>query len=307
MFTLVPVILAKSEEGGLWPLGSGSHKQFLPMGKNGETLFSAAYKRALMVAPSRNILVVTPNNAARQSWQEIRNINKKSKAQAILEPLDKNSAAAVAMAAVHALNYFENPVLWVMPSDQYVEKPFSLVNAVQEAAQKATSDKIVSFATLPSDNDGNYGHMVCGQELHDHHNLFTVKLFLEKPRGARLQWFNEQQNFMRSTGMFMFSAQQILKYMKSRNKLLVNAASHAYKNAVPTKFGLLAGIKSYSELPAFSLEKLVMEDNTKLVARPVNIGWRAIDSWKSLQEVTITKASFGQELERFLLRGRNAA
>lgn len=308
MFTLIPVILAGGEGKRLWPLSSAeSPKQFLHIGKGGESLFVAAYKRALMVAPSRNIIVVTRKSFARQTWQEIRNIDYTSKSQALLEPCGKNTAAAITLAAIHALNHFENPILWVMPSDHYIEKPFNLINAIQESVQAAHMGKIVTFGIPPCRADGNYGHMICGEELSQHHNLFGVKLFLEKPQGKRLEWFMQQKNCVWNSGMFMFSAHTILKHIKTRGKLVVDLANHAYKTASSTQYGLLANSKSYTNLPSFSIDKLVMEDNKNLAVRPVDIGWSDVGTWQSLWELSQSKALDGLPLEKFLLHTQSAA
>jgi hypothetical protein len=290
MFTIIPVILAGGEGRKLWPLSSEqSPKQFLPLGKNGESLFASAYKRAMMVAPSSHIVVVTKEFYARQTWQEIHKIDRQSKSQLLLEPQSRNTAAAVTMAAIHALNYFEHPVLWVMPSDSYVEKPRSLINAVLESAQVANSDKIVTFGTIPLRKDGNLGHMICGEESAQHKNLFNINLFIEKPQGQRLEWFMQQKNCLWDSGMFMFSGYTILKHIKSRGKFLVDAASHAYKNAKHSQFGLMADATSYNNLPQFSIDKLVMEDNINLMARPVDVGLSDVGTWQNLQELSSLK------------------
>lgn len=308
MFTLVPVILAGGEGKRLWPLSSSeSPKQFLGLGKGGESLFAAAYKRATMVAPSRNIIVVTRKNFAQQTWREIRKIDTASKSQAILEPCGRNTAAAIAIAALHAAHHFENPVLWVMPSDHYIEKPFNLANAVKESAQAANMGKIITFGITPFRADSNYGHMICGQELSQYNNLFGVKLFLEKPQGKRLEWFMQQKNCVWNSGMFMFSAHTILKHIKTRGKLIVDIANHAYKTASTTQYGLLADSNIYSSLPSLSIDKLVMEDNENLAVRPIDIGWSDVGTWQSLWELSQRKILDGLPLEKFLLHTQSAA
>gem|GEM_PF-1278927 len=308
MFTLVPIILAGGEGIKLWPLSSEkSPKQFLPLGKNGDSLFASTYKRAMMVAPSRNIVIVTKGRYARQTWREIHNIDRHSKSQLLLEPCSRNTAASITMAAIHALNYFEHPILWVMPSDHYVEKPCSLVNAVLESANVAHSDRIVTFGAIPSRKDGNLGHMICGEENLRHKNIFDIKLFIEKPQGARLDWFMQQKNCLWNSGMFMFSGYTILKHIKSRSRPVVDCASLAYKNATQTPLGLVADLNSYANLPSFSIDKLVMEENANLVARPVDVGWSDFGTWKNLWELNQSKAMELMPLERFANYSHSAA
>jgi mannose-1-phosphate guanylyltransferase/mannose-6-phosphate isomerase len=308
MFTLIPVILAGGEGKRLWPLSSAeSPKQFLGLGKDGKSLFSASYKRALMVAPSSNIIVVTRESFARQAWAEIKTIDKKSKATAILEPFGRNTAAAISMAAMHALSNFENPVLWVMPSDHYIEKPFSLINAVQESAEVANAGKVVTFGVLPDRINGNYGHIICGDEINRYHNLFGVKLFIEKPQGRRLEWFMRQNNCVWNSGMFMFSADTILKQIKTRNQAMVAYANRAYTSATQTKYGLLASGDAYENLPDLSIDKLVMENNENLVVRPVDMGWSDVGTWQSLWELSQKESIGGKPLEKFLQYTKSAA
>lgn len=308
MLTLVPVILAGGEGKRLAPLSSpATPKQFLRLGKGGESLFAAAYKRSLMVAPSSNILVVTRKTMARQTWRSIKEVDKISKSHVILEPCGKNTAAAITMAAIHALTHFENPVLWVMPSDHYIEKPFTLINAVQESAIAAAEGKIVTFGIPPCRSDSNYGHMIPGEGLKNHPDLHRVKLFLEKPQGQRLEWLMQQEGCLWNSGMFMFSAQTILKHCKTRGKLVVEAVNRAYKAGTPSSFGLMADSKSYTGMPSISIDKLVMEDNENLVVRPVDIGWSDVGTWQSLWELSQKKALDGLPLDKFLSHIQSAA
>jgi mannose-1-phosphate guanylyltransferase len=308
MFTLIPVILAGGEGKRLWPLSSSeSPKQFLGLGKGGESLFSDAYKHALMVAPSQNIIIVTRKNFDQQVWKEIRRIDATSKSQAILEPCGRNTAAAIAMAAIHAAHHFENPVLWVMPSDHYIEKPFNLATAVRESAHAANTGNIITFGIPPFRADGNYGHIICGQELGQYNNLFDVKLFLEKPQGNRLEWFMQQKNCVWNSGMFMFSANTILKHIKTRSSLIVDLANQSYNKASQTQYGLLAHNETYINLPSISIDKLVMEDNKNLLVRPVDIGWSDIGTWESLWELSQRNILEGQPLEKFLLHTQSTA
>lgn len=294
MFTLVPVILAGGESQRLWPISSaGAPKQFMNLGKDGETLFAASYKRALSVAPSRNIVIVTKQDFGQQVWDEVKKHDRKSKAQAILEPCARNTAAAVAMAAIHALNHFENPVLWVMPSDHYIEKPYQLINAVQESANAACNNNMVSFGILPGRTDVACGHMICDKELYDSNNLFKVKLFIDNPTGARLKWFAAQSNCLLNTGMYLFSAASVLKHLKTCSKKLVNVAGSAYRDAREVKHGLLLDDEYYQDMPLLSIDKLM--EGSNLVVRPVNVGLTGVRTIEDL--VFVSKKNFIQPVK----------
>jgi mannose-1-phosphate guanylyltransferase len=308
MITLIPVILAGGEGKRLAPISSPeAPKQFLRFGKDGESLFASAYKRALMATSSQNLIIVTQETMARQTWREIHDVDRTSKSHVILEPSGRNTAAAIAMAAIHALNHFENPVLWVMPSDHYIEKPFALINAIHESETAAAEGHIVTFGTTPTRNDSNYGHIIPGEKLSLHPNLYNVKFFLEKPEGKRLEWLMQQDNCLWNSGMFMFSAKTILKHLKTRSKLVVNYAQNAYKTGKTSAFGLVADNNSYSKLPALSIDKLVMENNENVVVRQVDIGWSDVGTWHSLRELSQKKDVNFEMLEKFLAQGQSVA
>lgn len=308
MLTLVPVILAGGEGKRLAPLSSPTTpKQFLRLGKGGESLFAAAYKRSLMVAPSQHILVITRKSMARQTWRGIREVDRTSKSSVILEPYGKNTAAAITTAAIYALNNFENPVLWVMPSDHYIEKPFTLINAVQESINAAAEGKIVTFGIPPHRSDSNYGHIIPGTPLKGHHDLHKVKLFAEKPKGEKLEWLMQHENCLWNSGMFMFSAQTILKHCKARGKLVVDSVTRSYKAGTPSPFGLILDSKSYAGTPSISIDHLVMEQNDNLLVRPVDIGWSDVGTWQSLWELSQRKVLDGLPLDKFLSHIQNVA
>ncbi len=308
MFTLIPVILAGGEGSRLWPLSSSDNpKQFLRLAKGGESLFASTYKRALNIAPSHNIVVVTRKKFARQAWQEIKNIDKKSKAQAILEPMGKNTAAAITIAAMHAISHFTNPVLWVMPSDHYIEKPFNLLSAVQESFYAANNGFIISFGIKPNRANENYGHILVDSGVPKYTGLHKVSLFIEKPTGRRLDWFMQNQNCLWNSGMFVFSANDILKHIKSRNNVLVDNITKAYKEAKQVQYGLLAESAAYNNVPNISIDKLVMENNENLLVKPVNIGWSDVGTWQSLWELSQKLDFKGGPLEKFLFKIQDVA
>lgn len=308
MSTLVPVILAGGGGTRLRPLSSSSKpKQFLKLVKDvDDTLFQSSVRRALMVAEPSNIITIALDEYKGTIYKQLAVIDKKLNRHVILEPFGRNTAAAIAAAAVYAANNFDDPILWVIPSDHLIINDSELKTAVQKTTNAARHGKIAVFGIEPTRADSNYGYIIGGDPLKYHTYMHSVRKFIEKPKGENLKWALEQKNCWWNSGMFVLSAYTLFREMKRKGGNTLKAASLAYKYGRQSQYGFHLNDKCYALMESLPIDKLVMETSLDLVVHPVNIGWSDVGSWHSLWELSQQEGR-GRPLDNFLEKLERAA
>jgi mannose-1-phosphate guanylyltransferase/mannose-6-phosphate isomerase len=303
MPTIVPVLLAGGEGRRLQPLSSASRpKQFLRLIKNiDDTLFQASAKRALMVADAENIITIAGENYKDLVHQQLSQIDNNLNKNVILEPCGRNTTAAITAAAIHAASHFSNPILWIIPTDHMIEGESSLLQAIKKSALNAWHGKIVLFGIKPTREDSNYGYIIAGDKL-EGENHFSVKLFIEKPSGAPLQWAMAQKHCWWNSGMFLLSAETLFLEMKKKDLATLKAVSGAYTNGKNTQFGITLDEGNYAFIKANPIDKVIMEKSKRLVVYPVDINWSDVGSWQSLWELTCHESGDENILDNFLTK-----
>jgi mannose-1-phosphate guanylyltransferase/mannose-6-phosphate isomerase len=303
MPTIVPVLLAGGE-GTRLPLNSIKPKQFLKL--NGEqTLLQDSVTRAMMVAEPEQIITIASEKHRHLALSQLQEIHPDLEKNIILEPCGRNTAAAVISAAIHAANNFEDPILWIIPSDHMIVRANILKETVQKSLKDARQGKIVLFGINPTRADSNYGYIIGGERLYKEKEMRKVLMFMEKPTGAPLEWAMCQQNCMWNSGMFLLSAATLFTETKRQNSTLLQLVNSAYKNKTASNFGIVLNQKYYFEIQSAPIDKVIMEKSKNLVVTPVDIGWADVGSWQSLWEMS--KEDGGDALDNFLLRIAKAA
>lgn len=307
MPTLVPVLLAGGKGKRLWPLSSEDcPKQFLKLTDARDTLFQASVRRAVMVARPEHVITVACQDDAPKVHEQLEQIDKALVGNIVLEPWGRNTAAAVTLAAKYAADHFDDPLLWIIPSDHLVTNPQALAVAVEKAQTAASYGKIVTFGIPPSRPDSNYGYVIHGEPLAKHRHLCSVRMFVEKPSGDFLRWALVQGNCLWNSGMFLVSAETVFLEMKKHGLEILQKVSKAYHNGTPYEGGLLVERRSYQDVPERPIDKVIMENSQRLLVSPVDIGWSDVGSWYSIWEMS-QKEGKGHPLNRFLSKIKRAA
>lgn len=300
--TIVPVLLAGGEGKRLWPLSSSDRpKQFLKLNSTEFTLFQLSIKRALMIARPENIITVTAKSYAEKTCKQLEEVDYGLKENVILEPRSRNTAAAIAMAANYAKARFENPILWILPSDHAIDDDEGLKNSVEKVIPFAEQGKIICFGVNPSRSDNNYGYILAGNELQPESNLYSVSTFINNPEGDMLRWAMQQKNCLWNSGIFLMQAETLLSELASRDELTYKLANISYIKSSMTPLGLSLDPLLYEAMPQISIEKVIMEQSKRVCVSPIDIGWSDVSSWYSLWEMSQKEGS-GEALDNFLTK-----
>ncbi len=286
--SIIPIILCGGTGSRLWPLSRKSFpKQYLKLDKDEKySLLQSTQKR---ISNMKNILepILICNEDHRfivaEQMKEI-NINPKA---ILLEPIGKNTAPAITLAAIKALDDIEDSVLLVMSSDHKVDLNDKFVEVLEKGAKYAQQGRIVNFGVIPTSPETGYGYI----EAEDIYSGSDPKgsnilSFKEKPNLETAKKFIEAKRFLWNSGIFMFKAKVILRELEKYNPNLISNCQKSLKpNLLDLDFQRL-DMKFFSQCPNISIDVAVMEKTNLGTVLPLDVGWSDIGNWKSVWETS---------------------
>jgi mannose-1-phosphate guanylyltransferase len=309
---IVPVILSGGAGTRLWPVSRESRpKPFMQM-QDGLTLLQSTLIRAAAVPGAREILLVTNRDYHFQSREQFEGVAERlgsTQAAFLLEPVGRNTAAAVAMSALMiAERHGPDSVLLVLPADHLVGDVAAFVRAVETAIPAAAAGAFVTFGIVPTGPETGYGYIQCAGPWKQG-MLTAVRRFVEKPDFARAQAFLESGDYLWNSGMFCFQAGAILAaieryapeiYRKTQGSWQLSRAAAQDTAAVQIEAELFA------QVPAVSIDYAVMEKADNVQVIPSEFGWSDIGSWRSISELVAPDAHGNKVVgEAVLVEARN--
>lgn len=281
---ILPVVLSGGSGTRLWPLSRAMYpKQFVP-GLNGEpsSLLTATLSR-LAVKDGFHAPVVVCNNVHRFLVREHVAEAQVQPSVIILEPVGRNTAPAIAVAALHAAAQDPKTVLVVMPSDHVIGDTVIFCDAVTRAAACASEGRIVLFGIPPSAPHTGYGYIRKGAALSDGDGMaFAVERFFEKPDANTAARYVSDGNYLWNSGIFVFRADVFLSELGRHETAVLAAAQEALAGAVQDLGFLRLDADAFAEAPSVSVDCAVMERTDKAAVVPLDASWSDLGSWCSL-------------------------
>jgi mannose-1-phosphate guanylyltransferase len=199
----------------------------------------------------------------------------------ILEPFGKNTAPAIAVAAIHALQQATDPLLLVLTADHEIPDEKAFCEAVVEARSIAESGKLVTFGIIPTYAATGYGYIRRGNKLG---GGFEVDEFVEKPKRATAEKYIASGDYYWNSGMFMFKAQTYLDELEKFNPDMVRHCADAAANMTEDIGFLRLDAEVFAKCDSDSIDYAVMENTDLACVVPLDAGWNDIGSWSSLWE-----------------------
>ena len=204
----------------------------------------------------------------------------------ILEPVARNTAAAIAVAALAVVRENPNAILVVMPSDHVVRDEARFVESVKRAAKVAATGKLVLFGIIPREPHTGYGYIRQGAALEGLDNGgFTVDAFFEKPDIVTAQRYLAEGGYYWNSGIFVFHARTFLDELAAIEPRILAAARGALAHVKEDLGFLRLDAKFFSTSPSISVDYAVMEKTSSAAMLPVEFGWNDVGSWASLWEI----------------------
>lgn len=278
MFT--PVILAGGSGSRLWPLSRQNFpKQFLALDSRDQaTMLQRTLARLDGLEHSHPIIVSNENHRFIVA-EQLRVAELKCR-RIILEPLARNTAPAIALAALEAMADGEDPVLLVLPSDHTIGDNAVFRDAVQAAAKLSEQGRLVTFGITPSRAETGFGYIECGASIAE--NAFSIAAFREKPcQQIALEYLASGKHLWNS-GMFMFRASVFLAELQAQHPDMVAACRTALQHAEQDRDFLHVPATEFSQCPTESVDYAVMEKTAAGAVVPLNAGWDDLGSWSAI-------------------------
>jgi mannose-1-phosphate guanylyltransferase / mannose-6-phosphate isomerase len=278
---MIPVILSGGSGTRLWPLSRAQYpKQFLPL-VSGHTMIQETLLRMNGVADLQPPIAVCNEDHRFMMAEQLWEIGSKP-AAIILEPVGKNTAPAVAMAALCAAS--EDDILLILPADHVISNTAAFHSAIAQAEQLAQQDLLVTFGIVATEPETGYGYIKADKiQLADG---FKVAAFVEKPDQATAQRYIETGGYFWNSGMFAFKAGCFLRELEKFNPQMLKVCREALAAAkVDLDFTRLDK-DIFLTCPSDSIDYAVMEKTNKAAVIPLDAGWNDVGSWSALWDVT---------------------
>ncbi|WP_141453745.1 mannose-1-phosphate guanylyltransferase/mannose-6-phosphate isomerase [Pseudoxanthomonas sp. z9] len=279
MAALQPVLLSGGSGTRLWPLSREAYpKQFLPLASE-RTMVQDTWLRIAPLAGARPIVVANEEHRFLVA-EQLRQIGAPAP-HILLEPAGRNTAPAIAAAALQAMTGGDDPVLLVLPSDHVVRDADGFRRAVQAALPAAEAGALVTFGIVPDAPETGFGYI----QAEAGEGLRKVSRFVEKPDAATAQSYLDAGGYYWNSGMFLFRASRYLEELERFRPDIVATVRTAFAEARQDGDFVRLDKDAFAASPSDSIDYAVMEKTAHAMVLPVDIGWNDVGSWSALWEV----------------------
>lgn len=278
---ILPVVMAGGTGSRLWPLSRTLYpKQFLSLTSDSSMLQETINR--LDGLEHENPLIICNEEHRFIVAEQLRQL-KLQHGGIILEPVGRNTAPAIALAALHALKQQKDPILLVLAADHVIQDNAAFISAVENALDLAVRGKLVTFGIVPNKPETGYGYIKQGTPVSD--NAFVVSEFVEKPDLQTAQKYLDEGTYYWNSGMFMFKASRYIEELKLYRPDILDACSDALDGASLDLDFTRLNIDSFTKCPDDSIDYAVMEQTADAVVVPLDANWSDVGSWSALWEV----------------------
>lgn len=277
---ILPVIMAGGSGSRLWPLSRQLNpKQFLKI--HGEHSLLQQTLNRLEQLDTQSPVVICNEDHRFMVAEQLRQISVKD-ASILLEPVGRNTAPAIALAALHAVQE-EDPILLVLAADHHIGDPSAFHHAVEAAHGLAEKDLLVTFGIVPSHPETGYGYIQRGASLED--NGYKVARFVEKPDAVKAEEYLIAGDYYWNSGMFMFRASAYLKALATFRPDILSACEQSVSHLTVDMDFIRVNSDAFAACPDESIDYAVMEKAQDAAVVPLDADWSDIGSWSALWEI----------------------
>jgi mannose-1-phosphate guanylyltransferase len=280
---LIPVILSGGAGSRLWPVSRLQHpKPFIRL-QDGQSLLQKAFIRATGLKNVESLITVTNRDFFFKTEDEFGEVShSKTFVSYILEPFGRNTAPAIAAAAITAFEeHGADAVLLVLAADHLISNQAAFQQAVIQATELALRGKLVTFGIQPDSPDTGFGYIEAEGN--------TVLRFVEKPSLERAKEYIASCRFLWNSGMFCFTAGAVLNEMRQHCPDILSSTGSCIKHSRAAKGENFSQLEldgeSFIHVPDDSIDYALMEKSGQVAVVPCDIGWSDIGSWLALGDL----------------------
>ena len=277
---IVPVVLSGGSGTRLWPLSRAAlPKQLLPLVSD-KSMLQETLNRLSGWASIAKPVVVCGNDHRFLVAEQLRELGIEP-AEIILEPIGRNTAPAIAAAAMA----IEDGLMLVLPADHVIADIKAFEQAVIKAAVAAEQGMLVTFGIQPSGPETGYGYIQAGSAIESASGSFKVSRFVEKPDLQTAEKYVSSGDYFWNSGMFLFKPSVYLSELSKYHPEMVEQVKVSFENRYKDLDFCRLEEKSFSACPSESIDYAVMEKTELAAVVPVDMGWNDVGSWTALLEV----------------------
>ena len=277
---IVPVILSGGSGTRLWPLSRKLHpKQFINL-VNETTLFQDTILR--LPKDVAEPLIICNEEHRFLAAEQLREIGKKTKG-IILEPEGRNTAPAVALAALQFINKGEDPILLVLSADHLIKNIETFHQSITIASELAENNKLITFGVVPDKAETGYGYIEAN--INNTDDYYSIKSFTEKPNQKNAKKYLDSVNYLWNSGMFMFKASVFLSELEKFEPEILSACKKSCTTKNIDSDFIRINNDAFHQCPNESIDYAVMEHTKNGVVVPLDANWSDVGSWSSLWDI----------------------
>ncbi|MEZ9312015.1 mannose-1-phosphate guanylyltransferase/mannose-6-phosphate isomerase [Vibrio sp. 10N.286.49.F3] len=282
---IFPIILAGGSGSRLWPLSRTRYpKQFLSITAE-ESMLQLTISRTSGLRCESPFIICNESHRFVVS-EQLRQINSKSSG-ILLEPVGRNTASAIALAAKFISSQNKDALMLVLAADHVIRDNDSFQKSVNMAIPYADRGDMVTFGIEAVTPETGYGYIKKGSEIQGskYHGGYTVDRFVEKPDLALARQYLDSGDYLWNSGMFLFKASTYLSELKKHRPDIMDACEEAYESRFDDLDFIRMSSELFKKIPEESIDFAVMEKTDKAVVVPMSAGWSDVGSWSALWDV----------------------
>jgi len=286
---MIPVILSGGSGTRLWPLSRELHpKQFLTLQDKTTSLFQGTLKRLDGMNGMETPVVVANAEHRFMAAEQLREIGIRE-AAILLEPEGRNTAPAVAAAALHVQTRDPQALLLVLPADHVIRRTDQFHQAVEAGREAALAGKLVTFGIVPHSPETGYGYIrvtaLNGGQPTD------ISAFIEKPDTQKAEAFLASGEYLWNSGMFLLRADRYLEELARYAPDILEAVETSVTEARQDLDFIRLNAEAFCKSPAISIDYAVMERTRDAAVVPLDAEWSDVGSWSALAAATVADAN----------------
>lgn len=280
---LLPVIMAGGSGSRLWPLSRSLYpKQFISLTSK-KTMLQETAARLKTLQHQPPVFICNEEHRFIVA-EQLRQENVKHSG-IILEPIGRNTAPAIALAAIRAIQNGNDPLLLVLAADHVIQNQTEFTHSIEKAIEAAEKGALITFGIVPIAPETGYGYIKKGPPVGS--ATYHVERFVEKPNLATAESYLSSGEYLWNSGMFLFKASCYLNELKKHCPEILNICEQAINNSQIDLDFIRIQPNIFNSCPDNSIDYAVMEkaDNVQVV--PMDVGWSDVGSFSSLWEVSL--------------------
>ncbi len=283
---MIPVILSGGSGTRLWPLSRKQRpKQFLHVVDEENTLLQSTLLRLQGLKPLQAPIIVCNKDHRFMVAEQLHELSLEHQG-ILLEPVGRNTAPAIVLAALHALKTDPEAMLLVLPADHVIINVKAFHNAIEVAEKTAKQGKLVTFGIVPNKPETGYGYIKYNKHQPDSEQMsYKVEQFVEKPDQVTAESYLKDGLYLWNSGMFMFQAKCYLDSVEQYQPEILQACHTALEEARQDIDFIRIDSDSFSASPNISIDNAIMEKANNIALIPLDAGWNDVGSWPAVWEV----------------------